>query len=54
MPPELLDFKVVMNSVLQECATTFALELLEEVSLLSMSLGLHHEAGHAATRSATG
>ena len=32
VPPELADFKVVMNSVLQECATTFALELLEEVS----------------------
>lgn len=32
VPPELADFKVVMNSVLQECATSFALELLEEVS----------------------
>ena len=32
VPPELADFKIVMNSVLQECATSFALELLEEVS----------------------
>ncbi|CAK9002852.1 E3 ubiquitin-protein ligase UPL2 (Ubiquitin-protein ligase 2) (HECT-type E3 ubiquitin transferase UPL2) [Durusdinium trenchii] len=32
VPPELADFKIVMNNVLQECATSFALELLEEVS----------------------
>ena len=32
VPPELADFKIVMNSVFQECATSFALELLEEVS----------------------
>ncbi|CAJ1372914.1 unnamed protein product [Effrenium voratum] len=32
VPPELADFKVVMNSVLQDDATSFAVELLEEVS----------------------
>ncbi|CAE7391342.1 UPL2 [Symbiodinium natans] len=32
VPPELADLKTVMNSVLQDEPTTFALELLEEVS----------------------
>eukprot|EP00439_Symbiodinium_sp_Y106_P023048 s2076_g2.t2 len=32
VPPELADLKIVMNSVLQDDAATFAIELLEEVS----------------------